>query len=86
MPNHRPPCLCLVGRASRTLRCASLEAVAELARNVLQRPHAAGPGRLSPLRLLAPVVCKSVVSDIPQEFKDTSEQEGANNALRNGRV
>lgn len=42
---------------ARTLGGAGLEAVAELAGNGLQVLHAAGTGGLSPLGLLAPVVC-----------------------------
>ena len=49
--------LCLVRLPPRALRCAILEAIASLARNVLERPHAAAAGRLSPLGLLAPVDC-----------------------------
>lgn len=45
-----------------TLGCALLEAVAELAGNELEGAHAAGAGGLSPLRLLAPVVCGGCIS------------------------
>jgi hypothetical protein len=43
--------------ATGTLRRASLEAVGELAADGLEVLHAAGTGGLSPLGLLAPVVC-----------------------------
>lgn len=51
--------LCLVRWASRALGCALLEAILEFAWNQLHRSHAAGAGRLSPLRLLTPVVCSA---------------------------
>lgn len=48
--------------ATSTLRCALLETVAELAGDELEGAHATGTGGLSPLSLLAPVVCRGYVS------------------------
>lgn len=48
----------LIRRPSRALRCAHLETVLELPRDQLQCPHPPRTGGLSPLRLLAPVVCE----------------------------
>jgi hypothetical protein len=45
------------GGATGALGCALLETVGELAWDELEGSHAAGSGRLSPLGLLAPVVC-----------------------------
>jgi len=64
LPFHvspQPPCsrrhhLSLVRWATGTLGGTDTEAVAELARDVLQCTHAAGTGGLSPLGLLSPVV------------------------------
>lgn len=52
----------LGGRATGALGSALLEAVLEAARDGLERAHAAGTGGLSPLRLLAPVDCSSVLA------------------------
>lgn len=52
-------------RSSGTLWRAELEAVLELAWDTLKRSHSAGAGGLSPLRLLAPVVCHGSVSQFP---------------------
>jgi hypothetical protein len=59
-PTSRP--LNLIRWPPRTLRCAHLEAVLELPRDQLQRPHPPGTGGLSPLRLLTPVVYRPLIS------------------------
>lgn len=68
---HRVPAECATGRhrkirlvlrgATSALGGTLLEAVAELAVDGLQVLHAAGAGGLSPLGLLAPVVCGNVL-------------------------
>ena len=49
-------------RTPRVLGRADPEAVLELARDAAEGPQAAGAGRLSPLGLLAPVVCPGDIS------------------------
>lgn len=62
------------GRAASTLGGAGLEAVGELAGDVLERPHAAGAGGLSALGLLAPVVCGGSVA-VPVHNAGAAEDE-----------
>jgi hypothetical protein len=63
LPRH-PSARLLVGGAAGALGSALLEAVLEAAGDVLEGPGAAGAGRLSPLGLLAPVVCASVLVSV----------------------
>jgi hypothetical protein len=50
--------LCGGSRTPGALGGALLEAVGEFARDELEGSHASGAGGLSPLGLLAPVVCR----------------------------
>jgi hypothetical protein len=59
----------LDGWSSRIFWYTELEAVLELSWHLLQVAHTSSAGGLSPLGLLAPVVCDTVLVQVPSTFE-----------------